>query len=426
MSRGLAAGTLLLTLGACSGSVDSDSSSTTGGSADAETGATGAAVSVGGRQASGGSIGLAGGGALTTAGSGGLLTTGGDSNTGGTSSGGGAVGTGGSGTGGLATGGATTGGSATGGLGGGGAATGGLATGATGGTETGGSAGDPTTGGTETGGTGATSGSGSTGGAGGNPPTGGWGPDVQTGTIGYTDTSPDGDLDRAKVWVDGEQYLIQNNNYGDPENTNLILQYRNNSFVIVEGNGTWSEQPASFPSIYIGANGDTANGVYATSYTDHLPRQITQIASIHTSFAWSGSTAAFATTYDLWFASALPTTEYFDGIDGFVRVWMHDPRDWQPIGSEVGTASVAGQDWDVWVGPRGEGPDGYNNSPVVTFVAQTDILEMTFDLIHFVREAADYGIDSSLYLTDVFFGFEIFTGGAGGGLGVDEFTCVVD
>ena len=39
--------------------------------------------------------------------------------------------------------------------------------------------------------------------------------------------------------------------------------------------------------------------------------------------------------------------------------------------------------------------------------------------------AASYGIQSSWYLTDVFGGFEIWNGGSGGNLSVDEFKCVV-
>jgi hypothetical protein len=417
---------LLLALGACSGSVGSDSSTASGGT---QVGGRGAGAPVGGRDASGGSIGLAGGGTLTTGGSGAFAETGGQLVSGGALPTGGVTGTGSWGSGGLATGGIATGGAGMGGItmggsGGGGAAGGGFATG---GVETGATGGESFTGGTGTGGIGGSSGSGSTGGTGSNLNTGGGGLINLRGTVGYPDVSPDGDLDRAKIEFEGEQYIIQNNNYGDPANTDLILEYFNNSFTIVDGYGAWVDgQLASFPSIYIGANGDITNGIYTTAATDNLPRQVSQIARIQTTFSWSGATEAFAAAYDLWFANSPPTAEYLDAIDGFIRIWMHDPRDWQPIGSEVGAANVAGHAWNIWMGPRGEGPAGYNNSPVVTFVAQTEITGMSFDLVAFLYEAADYGIHPSLYLTDVFFGFEIFAGGAGGGLSVDTFTCLVE
>jgi len=39
--------------------------------------------------------------------------------------------------------------------------------------------------------------------------------------------------------------------------------------------------------------------------------------------------------------------------------------------------------------------------------------------------AAAYGIPATMYLTDVFAGFEIWNGGSGGNLSLDEFKAVV-
>src|SRR6478609_2154393 len=245
----------------------------------------------------------------------------------------------------------------------------------------------------------------------------------QKGTVGFTEVSPDGDFDRSKVLVGGEQYIIQNNNWGNPSGTNLILDYLNNSFKIVDGNGstTGGGVPASFPSIYIGGNGNTAGGVLATKSTDNLPKRVDEIGSIATSFKWSGSTGSFNATYDVWFANSPPTTEYKDGIDGFVMVWAHKPGDQQPIGSDQGDFTIDQKTFDVWVGPRGQGPEGNNNAPVVSFVARGDISNWSFDLKAFINEArkAPYNMNAA-YLTDVFFGFEIWNGGAGGNLSVDE------
>jgi hypothetical protein len=254
----------------------------------------------------------------------------------------------------------------------------------------------------------------------------------QKGTVG-TNVSPDGDFARAKVTVDGKQYIIQNNNWGNPQGTDLILNYVNNSFKITSGSGSGASAPASFPSIYIGNNGNTANGVYSTKTSDNLPIQISAITSLPSTFRYSGSTGSFNATYDIWFANSPPSGEYKDGINGFVMVWLRDPGDKQPIGSVQATnVMVAGQPWNVWVGPRGDGPAGYNNAPVVSFVNPTensDSRAQSFkavDLKAFFTAAATYGISSSMYLTDVFAGFEIWSGGAGGNLAVDEFKAVVN
>jgi hypothetical protein len=241
------------------------------------------------------------------------------------------------------------------------------------------------------------------------------------------------DFARAKVNVGGENYIIQNNNWGNPDGTDLILTYLNNSFKITGGSGTGASAPASFPSIYIGNNGNTANGVYSTSTTDNMPVQISAIKDISTTFRYSGSTPVYNACYDIWFANSPPTMEYKDGINGFVMVWLRDPSGKQPIGSQVATGvMVAGQPWNVWVGPRGEGPAGPNNAPVVSFVNPTednDSRAQSFtnvNLKDFLVKAADWGIGANMYLTDVFAGFEIWQGGSGGNLSVDEFKCVVN
>lgn len=253
----------------------------------------------------------------------------------------------------------------------------------------------------------------------------------QTGKIGGAGGT-DLDFARAKVNVDGHDYVIQNNNWGNPSGTDLELTYKNNSFKVTGGSGSGDSAPASFPSIYIGASGNTANGLYSTHPGDNLPLQISAIQSITSTFRYSGSTSVYNATYDIWFANAIPTKTYNDGIDGFVMIWLRDPSGKQPIGSKQGTATIAGKSWDVWKGPRGAGPMGSQSSaPVVSFVNPTendDSRAQSFTNVNikdFITAAASYGITSSMYLTDVFAGFEIWNGGSGGNLSVDEFKCVV-
>ena len=251
----------------------------------------------------------------------------------------------------------------------------------------------------------------------------------QKGTVGGKNND-DLDFDRKKIVIEGENYIIQNNNWGNPGGSDCIMSFLNNSFNVTECTGSGQSAPAAFPSIYIGNNGNTANGVLSTKTTDSMPVQISQISKIDTSFRYSGSSSgSYNATYDIWFANSPPTTEYQDGIDGFVMVWLRDPSGKQPIGTQMGTATIGGQSWTVWVGPRGAGPAGNNNAPVVSFVnpgENDDSRAQSFvnkNLLEFLTAAGQYGIGSSMYLTDVFGGFEIWSGGAG--LKVDEFKTVV-
>jgi hypothetical protein len=257
----------------------------------------------------------------------------------------------------------------------------------------------------------------------------------QTGTVGSTvmDAENSGDFDRAKVLVGEEQYIIQNNNWGNPTGSDCILDYVNNSFTVSTCTGSNNPAPAAFPSIYIGNNGNTAQGVNSTSTTDNLPIQISAIGSLNSTFRYSGAGGGtWNATYDIWFANSIPTTEYQDGIDGFIMIWLYDPSGAQPIGSSMGSAMIGGMNWNYWVGPRGDGPAGYNDAPVVSYVntsendnsrAQTFVNK---NLKEFFTHAVglNAGITNSMYLTDVFAGFEIWNGGQG--LKVDEFTAVVE
>lgn len=256
----------------------------------------------------------------------------------------------------------------------------------------------------------------------------------QTGTVG----GPGQDFGRAKVVVEGKEYVIQNNNWGSPETTDLLLSYNANSFTVTTGTGapppSDPNAPASFPSIFIGNNGFTNNGAYSTKATDGLPAQVSTITSLPTTFRYSGSTSQWNATYDIWFSNSMPQMQYNDGINGFVMVWLRDPNGRQPIGSRHASSpvTIAGQPWDVWVGPRGFGPNGNNPAPVVSFVnpAQDDNSRAqsfaNVNLKLFIDAAAAHGISPSMYLTDVFAGFEIWQGGGGGNLKVDEFKAVVN
>jgi glycosyl hydrolase family 12 len=256
-----------------------------------------------------------------------------------------------------------------------------------------------------------------------------------SGTIGGMG-GQDLDFQRVKVTAGGHDYVIQNNNWGTPDGSNQTLTYKNNSFKITGTTGSGQSAPASFPSIYIGASGNTQNGQFKTT-SDGLPLQLSAISSITSTFRYSPNISGdINAAYDIWFAKSPPTAAYNDGIDGFVMIWLYYPTNKMPIsmtGNKVASATIAGVPWDIYVGPRGPGPMGSSSSaPVVSFVNPTrgdNSRAQSFknvDIKKFIDAAQPYGITSSMYLTDVFGGFEIWNGSSSSNLSADEFTCVVN
>jgi hypothetical protein len=250
------------------------------------------------------------------------------------------------------------------------------------------------------------------------------------GTIGGPG-STDLDFQRVKVKAGGKSYIIQNNNWGRPESSDQLIRYSGNSFKIESSTGTkgGNGEPASFPSIFIGGNGDTQNGLYSTRSDDNLPKAINAIQSINTTFKYNRASGDLNATYDVWFADKAPTAPYNDGISGFLMVWLYKPSGNSPIGNSpartgVTVSGVPGT-WDVWVGPRASGPSP--NAPVISYVATSAVTSLTFDLKKFIDDsiANNHGLQPSWLLTDVFAGFEIWTGSAANGLELTEFTAVV-
>jgi hypothetical protein len=142
--------------------------------------------------------------------------------------------------------------------------------------------------------------------------------------------------------------------------------------------------------------------------------------------------------YDVWFAANPPTGEYGTAQTAFLMVWTHKPGSRSPIGTnnapfQTGqtVAGVPGT-WDLWVGRRGGGgPDA--NNPVINYVAPQTVRNFTADLNLFIQDAVarsasgrlnGFQFSEQLFLTDVFAGFEVWSGGAG--LRVDRFTAVVE
>jgi hypothetical protein len=65
--------------------------------------------------------------------------------------------------------------------------------------------------------------------------------------------------------------------------------------------------------------------------------------------------------------------------------------------------------WDIWIGPNG-------TRPCISYVRTETTMALSFDLNVFIKDAVmnrPNTIQSSWHLTNIFTGFEIWTGGVG-------------
>jgi len=92
---------------------------------------------------------------------------------------------------------------------------------------------------------------------------------------------------------------------------------------------------------------------------------------------------------------------------------VNDPPSAQPIGGmpmyQALTIPGVSGTWDVWIGPNG-------SRPCISYVRTETALSLSFDLNAFIRDAVENRpdtIQSAWYLTNIFTGFEIWSGGQG-------------
>jgi hypothetical protein len=235
---------------------------------------------------------------------------------------------------------------------------------------------------------------------------------------------------RARVTgTDGKSYIVQNNAWnGASAEGAQVLQFTGNGFQVTRQTaGGAGDVPLGFPSIYVGRNGFRgANDSLTTSTDDNLPVQVSQINSIQTRFSHNASGDANA-TYDVWFAAQPPQGEYGTATGAFLMVWTYKPGNRNAIGGFGGgqaqQANVDGRQWNLFVGGRAEAGDpGAGDAQVISYVVPgAAIADYSFDLNLFIQDAVDRGLlNPNLFLTDIFAGFEIWSGGTG--LRVNEFT----
>jgi hypothetical protein len=173
----------------------------------------------------------------------------------------------------------------------------------------------------------------------------------------------------------------------------------------------YGDMPMGYPSFFIGSYaGHTPTG-------SNLPKQVSALSNVYTSFSTNASSKGYSNynaAYDVWFTSTgspLPAYQYDPGPGGaYLMVWLFKPTDRQPRGINAypgqAVRGLPGT-WNVWI--------DYTNPPCISYVSTTPLDKLDFDLNNVIQDSVTkgYGITSSMYLSIIFAGFEIW-GGADG------------
>ena len=159
--------------------------------------------------------------------------------------------------------------------------------------------------------------------------------------------------------------------------------------------------PATYTSIYRGCHWGTCTS------SNPFPIQEDNIASATTSVnITQPSGSANDAAYDIWFNQTSTTSGQPNGTE--VMIWLNSQGGVQPFGSPISTATIDGANYEVWAGNQ-------SSWKVISYVATAPVTGVTnLDLKPFFADAISRGsLDSSWWLIDVEYGFEIWTGGQG-------------
>jgi hypothetical protein len=207
-------------------------------------------------------------------------------------------------------------------------------------------------------------------------------------------------------------YIIMNNRWGS--SAPQCIETTANGFTIIrqDGTGNLSGAPVSYPAIYLGCHYSNC------SPNSPLPAQISTMGNVNTSISLTyPSSGTWNAAYDIWINA---DTNVSGVQDTEIMIWLNRQGSIQPIGSPVGTVTLAGRSWQVWVGSNGQ-----NN--VVSYLATSmPITSISFNAREFILDAITRGSNfgtTSWYLTSVQAGFEPWIGGVG--LAVNSFSTTV-
>ncbi len=206
------------------------------------------------------------------------------------------------------------------------------------------------------------------------------------------------------------RYVVQNNRWGTNEPQCVTATDTGFRLTRADGSVPTTGAPKSYPSLF--------NGCHYTNCSPgtNLPAQLARISSAPSSISYGYvDDAVYNASYDIW----LDPTPRTDGVNRTeIMIWFNKVGPIQPIGSQVGTATVGGRTWQVWSGSNG-------SNDVLSFVAPSAIGSWSFDVMDFVRQAVARGLaQNSWYLTSIQAGFEPWRNGAG--LAVHSFSSTVN
>jgi hypothetical protein len=142
-----------------------------------------------------------------------------------------------------------------------------------------------------------------------------------------------------------------------------------------------------------------------------LPVQLTSAEPLNTAWEYTIDTdGVAAVTYDLWLHD-VAEPDWEDDPTDELMIWLSAHGGAGPLGEQVDTLTLAGEEWDLYQGAVEDDSTGEVLWNVYSFVHTSGTETFDADLAEFTGELVDRGeLDAQKYLSSVQSGLEVFLG----------------
>ncbi len=212
----------------------------------------------------------------------------------------------------------------------------------------------------------------------------------------------------GKLWVLEKGYLVQNGISGAV--TKQCITAAGSSFTVTTSEHKASPKgaPVAYPSLVKGCLRADC------STNSNLPKQVSALGSLPSSWNLEAAAGVWSATYDLWFDRTAKT----GGQNvAELMIWIDASGPVNPRGTRVETVDIAGAKWELWAEDL-----GWKHA---TYRRVEGTRSVDFDLKLFIADAKTRGyLKDQWYLTRIQAGFSLWEGGTG--LKVNSFSVNVN
>jgi Glycosyl hydrolase family 12/Malectin domain len=205
---------------------------------------------------------------------------------------------------------------------------------------------------------------------------------------------------QGTISINGNEYIYQQNEWNSTLEQCATVSGVGFTLTTADFDDTGGA-PATYPSVFRGCHWGNCTS------SNPFPIKESDIGSASTSVTITQPSGYNNdSAYDIWFNQTSTTSGQPNGTE--IMIWINHQGSARPFGSQTATETIDGATWQVWTGNQ-------TSWKIVSYVAENPVTSVSnLNLLPFFSDAVSRGsLESSWWLIDVEYGFEVWIGGKG-------------